>query len=454
MTPTIKSKGKTSEIGAPAQFKQATRKGKKAWRKNIDIQPEETAMDEARAEERVTGGKAGGSYIDQMFTIDTTGDEMVAKRIKKPRTLRSLEILQKRSAVPALTSKPVHAASKPYKPKVTTADKERLLRIARKGQVGADGSGMGSAIVAKQNQEDLRDVWTERELEAERLAALKGKWEENLKEMPLPNVPTTLQQQRQVQSATAQTKSVPIPNAGTSYNPRLEAHQALIDEAVRQEVETLRKEQEAQDKVERYKKVLENRREMAKINGTELSGGMLVASGDPEVMAESAGLEIEDVEFEVSQASKMTKRKTQADRNKAKRRIEERRIAKQAATVQAQKKAMQTLANLQKKVENTLTSRKEVLAARRAALEAKQLVGYQGGEKIGKHKVLSGNVDVQLGEDLSENMREVKPEGNLFRDRFRALQSRTLLEPRVRQLPKRHTGRTKEYEKHAWKRFE
>jgi nucleolar protein 53 len=55
MTPTIKSKGKTSEIGAPAQFKQATRKGKKAWRKNIDIQPEETAMDEARAEERVTG---------------------------------------------------------------------------------------------------------------------------------------------------------------------------------------------------------------------------------------------------------------------------------------------------------------------------------------------------------------------------------------------------------------
>lgn len=86
----------------------------------------------------------------------------------------------------------------------------------------------------------------------------------------------------------------------------------------------------------------------------------------------------------------------------------QRRIAKQAATVQAQKKAMQTLANLQKKVENTLTSRKEVLAARRAALEAKQLVGYQGGEKIGKHKVLSGNVDVQLGEDLSENMREVK----------------------------------------------
>jgi proteasome assembly chaperone (PAC2) family protein len=36
------------------------------------------------------------------------------------------------------------------------------------------------------------------------------------------------------------------------------------------------------------------------------------------------------------------------------------------------------------------------------------MLGYQGGEKVGKHKVLGANVDVQLGEDLSENMREVK----------------------------------------------
>lgn len=182
---------------------------------------------------------------------------------------------------------------------------------------------MGSAMVVKQQQEDLRDVWTERELQARRLAAAKGKWEENLKESPLPNVPSTLRQQRQVQSATARTKSVPIPDAGISYNPGLEAHQALIDEAVKQELETLRREQEAQDKVERYKKVLENRREAARKNGTELSGGMLVASGDPDAVADDAEMDIEDVEVEVPQVSKMIKRKTQADRNKAKRRIEE-----------------------------------------------------------------------------------------------------------------------------------
>jgi hypothetical protein len=50
---------------------------------------------------------------------------------------------------------------------------------------------------------------------------------------------------------------------------------------------------------------------------------MLVADGDPEAIAEAMGIEIEDVELETPLAPKVLKRKTQADRNKAKRRIEE-----------------------------------------------------------------------------------------------------------------------------------
>jgi hypothetical protein len=49
-----KGKGK-AVVGAPAQPAQRTRKGKKAWRKNIDITAEEVALEEAREEERVTG---------------------------------------------------------------------------------------------------------------------------------------------------------------------------------------------------------------------------------------------------------------------------------------------------------------------------------------------------------------------------------------------------------------
>jgi nucleolar protein 53 len=51
----IKSTPTVQETGAPATHGQKTRKGKKAWRKNIDTRQEEEAMEEARAEERVTG---------------------------------------------------------------------------------------------------------------------------------------------------------------------------------------------------------------------------------------------------------------------------------------------------------------------------------------------------------------------------------------------------------------
>jgi len=66
--------------------------------------------------------------------------------------------------------------------------------------------------------------------------------------------------------------------------------------------------------------------------------------------------------------------------------------------------------------------------------------------------VREGEVDVQLGEELSESLRGLQTEGNLFRDRFLNMQQRALIEPRVPVLPKKRK-QIVEYEKHAWKRF-
>lgn len=48
-------KRKWTETGAPAQKKQPTRKGKKAWRKNVDIEDIEAAVEGLREEEITTG---------------------------------------------------------------------------------------------------------------------------------------------------------------------------------------------------------------------------------------------------------------------------------------------------------------------------------------------------------------------------------------------------------------
>ncbi len=50
-----REKSSKSNIGAPAQHNQSSRKGKKAWRKNVNVEDVEEGLDSLRAEERVTG---------------------------------------------------------------------------------------------------------------------------------------------------------------------------------------------------------------------------------------------------------------------------------------------------------------------------------------------------------------------------------------------------------------
>lgn len=69
-----KAAPKLEDIGAPAQLSQTSRKGKKAWRKNVDIRPVEQALEAQRAEERLTGGSYSKKTDGDLFTIDTTGD--------------------------------------------------------------------------------------------------------------------------------------------------------------------------------------------------------------------------------------------------------------------------------------------------------------------------------------------------------------------------------------------
>ena len=52
---THKLMASTKPFSAPGQHAQPSRKGKKAWRKNVDIAPVEQRLEEMREEERVIG---------------------------------------------------------------------------------------------------------------------------------------------------------------------------------------------------------------------------------------------------------------------------------------------------------------------------------------------------------------------------------------------------------------
>jgi nucleolar protein 53 len=107
--------------------------------------------------------------------------------------------------------------------------------------------------------------------------------------------------------------------------------------------------------------------------------------------------------------------------------------------------SVDTAKSLRKAADRTQTSRAQIAAQRRAKREALLAQSGLAGQKLGKHVVREGEVDVQLGEELSESLRGLQPTGNLFRDRYLSMQHRALRGPVLQKKSKQMV----EYEKHA-----
>ncbi|KAG8735676.1 hypothetical protein FRC12_017966 [Ceratobasidium sp. 428] len=227
------------------------------------------------------------------------------------------------------------------------------------------------------------------------------------------------------------------PEQGSSYNPTYEAHQDLLRTAHEREERRVAESERAEE--------VRRRMEAAGKAREEGAEGMIVDVDN------DSGEEVEDEEedVEVPGPMKMPGRKTAQQRRKAARARAEKQSRANLALRRQQLASLTTLKSLHRAVENA-RSESERAAAQRAEKEiTKGLIGM----RIGKHKVKEGNIDVQLGEDLAESLRELKPEGNLWRERWGSMVVRGKVEPRVRVLGERKK-KTKEYEKHSYKQFD
>ena len=81
---------------APKKAKGISKKGKKGWRKNVDIEKVEEYLEDKRLEERL-----GGAFVDrpdeQLFTIDKDAqefDDKPRKKWKKNRENKPLKCFQ------------------------------------------------------------------------------------------------------------------------------------------------------------------------------------------------------------------------------------------------------------------------------------------------------------------------------------------------------------------------
>ena len=151
----------SSSTGAPAA-RQPSRKGKAAWRKNVDLAPVEAALDAARARERDGSGSAGAP----LFVEDRTGDEVVgarmarARRAQKP--LRSLEVLRSTSAVPPVAGRAragVAAGQTALQASgMSKKQKDKLRRSAGRAVKGPFGAVVESEQGKSKDQEAVADA--------------------------------------------------------------------------------------------------------------------------------------------------------------------------------------------------------------------------------------------------------------------------------------------------------
>lgn len=391
--------------GAPQQHKQPSRKGKKAWRKNVDVTDVQDGLEVYQKEVR-TGGPVREQKSEDLFALDTTGSKEINKKYDLGKVLKVDQILSQRSAVPAVDGRKragQEVASGIYEPAskrrkgdwVSKKDVQQLKRTINTTshlQGHADGDEGSSSF----------DLWG---------SVAAPREDEGLEFVPKPRAkvaPKTITQAPVAVTANGKpVKAVRPPEAGTSYNPDFDEWNELIVKEGDRELAA----EEA--RIEAAKKEAEKQARIAAIADDE-NGGRT----DDESAWEGFETDNEDTE---GLRKKRPTRKTPAERNKVKRRKEAERQAKHERRMADKRKIALDLVKLAD--ENT------DVADRNSAqvIDADQDQGDSGDDrtlrrrKMGNVPIPEKNLEVVLPEELRDSLRLLKPEGNLLQDRFRNL---------------------------------
>lgn len=426
-----------STVGAPAQHKQTSRKGKKAWRKNVDVTDVQQGLEDYREEVR-SGGPLKEKNADELFAVDTVGSKEITKKYNLGKPLKVDEILAQRSAVPAVDGRKRAGQDLPsgiYEPAskrrkgdwVSKKDVQRLKQTINKVSHLVDGEA---------GEQDVFDLWD---------ATPQPVPVDDLEYLPKPKpkvAPHTIKRAPIALTADGKpVKAVPGPKAGSSYNPDFEEwNEAIIKEGDK-EVEAEKARQKAREEEARKQALIEAAIEDDHAYRTE---------------DESAweGFETENEDAEALKR-KRPQRKNPAERNKAKRRKEAERLAKHEKKMADKKKIGHDLAKL---VEAGALVPRDAQGAV-AEVEIGEADDDESADdskvrrrKFGNTVLPEKNLEIVLPDELQDSLRRLKPEGNLLQDRFRNLLVNGKVESRKPVLqPKKK--RVKMTEKWSFKDF-
>ncbi|KOS20663.1 Uncharacterized protein ESCO_006831 [Escovopsis weberi] len=446
---------------APKQFSQPSRKGKKAWRKNVDLTEVESGLVELN-DQIIQGGVIREKASEDLFTIDVKGDSAISRKSSSKhlnKTLRADEIIAQRSAVPAVpmrkrpsdkTTDGLVATKRLRQDWVSHKELARLRRVA-------DGRHDDTVAV----RDATYDVWAapaaaipatpSPSSDVQQRQGTEGAAADAMDFVEVkvqPKVPRSMR--RQPVSLLASGKHVPAvarPSGGFSYNPMFADYEGrLADESAKAlEAERRRLDQEAAD-AERQAAAA---RSAAEADAAEERAAMSEWEEDSEWEGVQSGAEEDG-------RPKQPKRKTQAQRNRILRRKEDERLAKHKAALKARRAQEQRIKEIAQEVADRDAAR--ALAVAQQGVDAAEADDAEVAEEklrrkqLGKFKLPEKDLELVLPDELQDSLRLLKPEGNLLRDRYRSLLLRGKMESR-RHIPFKRQAKRKVTEKWTHKDF-
>lgn len=235
--------------------------------------------------------------------------------------------------------------------------------------------------------------------------------------------------------------AVRVAHEGNSYNPVFEHHQSALRKALDVEENKLRKQEFLQSKLAYPKELdlledddgfgfFEDEEEQEDEGADDNNNEGVTADGEPTT--------------ESSPKKKQPKRKTESQKQKA-------RIQKHLEKEIAHKKQLKKLQNQLKDLPNLL---------KKLGKQEGKLKQEQNGEEIeqvdmakvmkraprlGPHVYRPNSMEIMLTDELTDSLRRLKPEGNMFKDRFSSLEERGLIETRL-PVSKRRRYQLKSFE--------
>lgn len=357
---------------------------------------------------------------NDLFIVDTAGDAANAKRIPKVKGLKADEIIAARSIIPAVSSRKRSGDKTtdglvPEKRQRTSkyVTKKELARIKKV----ADGHHSDTVAI----NDATYDPWAIGPATAAPTAAAKTQ-EKNewVAEPPKAKAPSTLAKRSITLAANG--KSVPAvkkPDGGYSYNPVVTDYMTRLEHESEKAVEAERKRQEAEE-ADRLRQEA-SARSAAEAEAAEAKAELSEWDEDSawEGLSEAEGTNI-----------KRPKRKTPAQRNKAKRRkAEEGRLKHEAAMRKKEEQAKRI-----KEITEQVEQRQMALAVQKMEMSDGEDEGNDEDlrrKQLGRFKLPEKDLELVLPDELQDSLRLLKPEGNLLKDRYRSLLVRGKLEART-----------------------